>query len=78
VAVFFVLALPYTRSKSARLMLLGGCAAIMLYNGVAIVLSGRHYPLDVVGGIAVGMSVVLLWCRLLDHLSAPQLALSPD
>jgi undecaprenyl-diphosphatase len=78
VAVFFVLALPYTRSKSARLMLLGGCAVIMLYNGVAIVLSGRHYPLDVVGGIAVGMSVVLLWCRLLDHLSAPQLALSPD
>jgi membrane-associated phospholipid phosphatase len=76
--VLWVLMLPYARTRSARLLVLGGCVALMLYNGLAIVLSGRHYPLDVVGGIAVGVSVVLLWCRFLDRLTAPQLVLSPD
>jgi membrane-associated phospholipid phosphatase len=76
--VFWVLALPYARSKSARLVLVCGCAALVLYNGLAIVLSGRHYPLDVVGGVAVGLPAVLLWCRFLDRLTAPELVLNPD
>jgi membrane-associated phospholipid phosphatase len=54
----------------ARAVLACLCAALTAAVAIALVVLGRHYFTDTVGGAAVGVSVVLVAALVIDYLAS--------
>jgi membrane-associated phospholipid phosphatase len=62
----WLLAAPQVRSTGLRLGLAITLGAITVLTGLAVVGAHRHFALDAVGGVAVGVGTVLATCALID------------
>lgn len=62
----WLLAAPQARSAGLRLGLAITLGAITALTAIAVVGAHRHFPLDAVGGVAIGMGTVVATCALID------------
>jgi membrane-associated phospholipid phosphatase len=73
----WLLAAPQVRSAGLRLGLAITLAAITALTAFAVVGAHRHFPLDAIGGVAVGMGTVLATCAAVDVATGAHRARAP-
>jgi membrane-associated phospholipid phosphatase len=61
-----LLAWPVLRFRVLKILVVLAALGITAVEAAMIVVSGRHYPLDVVAGAICGCGAVLTWCLFLD------------
>lgn len=62
----WLMAVPQVRSAGLRLGLALVLGAITVLTAIAVVGAHRHFPLDAIGGVAVGIGTVLATCAVID------------
>jgi membrane-associated phospholipid phosphatase len=77
----WLMAVPQVRSAGLRLGLAIALGAVTLLTAIAVVGAHRHFALDAIGGIAVGVGTVLGTCAVIDVITGahrePAVAESP-
>ena len=73
----WLMAVPQVRSAGLRLALAITLGAITVLTAIAVVGAHRHFPLDAIGGVAVGMGTVLATCAVIDVITGAHREAAP-